>query len=245
MRLLLYNIAYGTGAPRHFGHSMVTMHRYIRPGAHHQRKLREFITSAQPDIVGLLEVDRGSMRTRQHDQVAEIAHALVHKEHYGNKYGLRSLLRRLPIVRHQGNAILTRYEGACVRHYFNSGIKRLVIEIQIGRLRFLLVHLAVSYRVRVRQYRLLGNLIGRATDPVVVGGDFNSFRGAHELEWLRENTGLYSANMECRPTFPSWRPRHEVDFVFCSPAIRVNDFQVMDHVRFSDHLPLYLDFDVA
>ena len=79
--------------------------------------------------------------------------------------------------------------------------------------------------------------------PVIVAGDFNTFWGTQELDQLLAATGLRSANSEAIPTFPSDRPRRELDFVLVGPEIEVSGFSVAD-IRCSDHRPLVCDFIV-
>jgi len=55
--------------------------------------------------------------------------------------------------------------------------------------------------------------------------------------------GLKSANVKRFPTYPSSKPRRHLDFILHSDKIDVHDFQV-PQVRYSDHLPLVMDFDV-
>ena len=56
--------------------------------------------------------------------------------------------------------------------------------------------------------------------------------------------GLTSANTEGIPTYPSRAPRKELDFVLYQEGIKVTRFEVPE-VRFSDHLPLVCDFELA
>ncbi len=245
MRFLLYNIAYCTGAPRGDRHNWLSLHRYLHLSRHHVTKVRDFVADLDPDVVGLLEVDTGSVRARRKNQVSEIARALTHAPYFDNKYGLHSLLRRLPIVRHQGNAVLTKDSSAHIRHYFTSGIKRLILEVEAGGVTFFLVHLAISRRKRELQYQSLAQLLGRPSGPVILAGDFNTFGGREELAELSKATGLQPPFAEFAPTYPSWAPRHELDFILCSPAIRVQSYNILDEIRYSDHLPLLLDFTLS
>ena len=66
----------------------------------------------------------------------------------------------MPIVRKQGNAFLAapRVEGERF-HYFDTGIKRLIIELELDDVCMFLVHLALKYRQRQYQLRYLHDLI--------------------------------------------------------------------------------------
>jgi len=243
MRLLVYNIAYGTVPPRSARGALLTPFHFFRSSKRHFSRIVRFIEALTPDIVGLVEVDVGSVRTRRMNQAAEIARGLEHQPWYAPKYGTRRYPRYLPILRHQTNAILAREGlGAKTHHYLPRGFKRLVLQAELDGITLLLVHLPLRKRARQVQIRALARLVNDASRPVVLAGDFNVFGGCRELHDLMATTGLQTANPEHVPTFPSWRPRHELDFVLHSPAVSVTRFQVLDEVHFSDHLPLVLDF---
>ena len=91
--------------------------------------------------------------------------------------------------------------------------------------------------------RHLHELVKRASKPVIVAGDFNTFWGDHEIYLFMEASGLKSANRLGLPSYPSRNPRKELDFVLYSNGIEVTQFDVPD-VRFSDHRPLICDFQV-
>ena len=115
MRLLLYNIRYavGGGASMHMplpGAGYVLGNQSVLPD------ITQFIKSVDPDIVGLIEVDTGSIRSRKVNQAEKIAADLGMNTSYETKYGTKSLNKMLPIVRKQGNAF-----GPCFR--FRLGFK--------------------------------------------------------------------------------------------------------------------------
>ena len=105
------------------------------------------------------------------------------------------------------------------------------------------MHLSLKFRHRHDQLRHLHELVKRASKPVIVAGDFNTFWGDHEIYLFMEASGLKSANRLGLPSYPSRNPRKELDFVLYSNGIEVTQFDVPD-VRFSDHRPLICDFQV-
>ena len=106
-----------------------------------------------------------------------------------------------------------------------------------------LVHLSLKFRHRQYQLRSLHDLIVRSKKPVIVAGDFNTFWGNHEIYLFMRAAGLVSANGHGLPSFPSRKPRVELDFILVSEGIEVSNFRVPD-VRFSDHRPIVCDFKV-
>lgn len=208
-------------------------------------EITRFIKSVDPDVVGLIEVDTGSIRSRKVNQAEKIAADLGMNTSYETKYGEKSFNQMLPIVRKQGNAFMAapRVHGEKF-HYFDTGIKRLIIELEMDDFAIFLVHLSLKYRHRHLQLRRLYDLIQETSKPVVVAGDFNTFWGEHEIYLFMKAAGLMSANVESRPTYPSRAPRKELDFVLYQDGINVTNFEVPD-VRLSDHLPLVCDFELA
>jgi len=244
MRLLLYNIRYavGGGASMHMplpGAGYVLGNQSVLP------EITRFIKDVDPDIVGLIEVDTGSIRSRMVNQAEKIASDLRMNTSYETKYGSRSFNQVLPIVRKQGNAFMAaqRVHGEKF-HYFDTGIKRLIIELEMAEFAVFLVHLSLKYRHRHLQLRRLYDLIEVTEKPVIVAGDFNTFWGENEIYLFMRAAGLRSANVDGLPTYPSRAPRKELDFVLYQDGITVNSFEIPD-VRLSDHLPLICDFEVS
>jgi len=243
MRLLLYNIRYavGGGASMHVplpGAGYVLGNQSVLP------EITRFIKSVDPDVVGLIEVDTGSIRSRKVNQAEKLAADLGMNTSYETKYGSKSLNQMLPIVRMQGNAFMAaeRVHGERF-HYFDTGIKRLIIELEMDDFAIFLVHLSLKYRHRHLQLRHLYDLIQKTEKPVVVAGDFNTFWGDNEIYLFRRAAGLTSANSRNLPTYPSRSPRKELDFVLYQQGIKVTHFEIPD-VRLSDHLPLVCDFEI-
>ena len=243
MRLLIYNIRYGTGTGSKF-HLPLPFLGYLRNTSANLQRITDFIKGYEPDIVGLIEVDSGSFRTDRSNQAEQIANALDHFHVYQGKYGSKSLLGRLPVFSKQVNAFLTSNEIRTPRfHYFREGVKRLVIELELNDLTVFLVHLSITFRHRHHQLRDLYALVKGANRPVIVAGDFNPLWGDTEMELFLAATGLRNANARSLPSFPSWMPHRQLDFILHSPNIRINRFEI-PHIRLSDHLPLVCVFEV-
>ncbi len=243
MRLLLYNIRYGVGAGASM-HMPLPGAGYILGNKDVLSEIVAFIKSADPDIVGLIEVDTGSIRSRKINQAETIATELGMNSSYETKYGARSLNQLVPIIRKQGNAFLAapRVHGETF-HYFDTGIKRLIIELEMETFAVFLVHLSLKYRHRHLQLRKLYDLIEETSKPVIVAGDFNTFWGENEIYLFMRAAGLRSANTRSLPSYPSRAPRKELDFILYQDGIQVTNFEIPD-VRHSDHLPLVCDFEI-
>ncbi len=243
MRLLLYNIRYAVGGGASM-HMPLPGAGYVLGNQNVLSEITTFIKSVDPDIVGLIEVDTGSIRSRMVNQAEKIAADLGMNTSYETKYGEKSINKILPIVRKQGNAFMAaaRVHGENF-HYFDTGIKRLIIELEMEEFAVFLVHLSLKYRHRHLQMRTLYDLIEDTEKPVIVAGDFNTYWGENEIYLFMKAAGLQSANQDGAPTYPSRAPRKELDFILHQDGINVSHFEVPE-VRYSDHLPLICDFDV-
>lgn len=242
MRLITYNIAYGTGSPKSMPRNILTSTRYLRTGSRHFfDKISRFVGAYEPDILALVEVDTGSFRTGGEDQVQTLAMKLEAYRYNRVKYAANSLGRRLPILKNQSNAVLSRDGSDTVRFYdFPVGFKKLVIELVRQDFSLWLVHLALRAKTRAAQLEYLKTLIDPAR-PFIVTGDFNTLKGERELESFSRSLSLTNPNGDFQPTFPVWRPAKQLDFVLCSPGIHIDSFRI-PQIRCSDHFPLILDF---
>lgn len=243
MRLLLYNIRYAVGVGASM-HMPVPGAGYVLGNQKVLVEITRFIKSVDADIVGLIEVDTGSIRSRNVNQAEKMAADLGMHSSYEIKYGSKSLNNLLPIVRKQGNAFMAaaRIHGERF-HYFDTGIKRLIIELEMEDFAIFLVHLSLKYRHRHLQLRHLYDLIVAMDKPVIVAGDFNTFWGENEIYLFMRAAGLTSANVDRIATYPSRSPRKELDYILVQKGIEVTGFDV-PAVRHSDHLPLICDFNV-
>lgn len=238
---MLYNIRYGTGGRR----LLLPFGGYLRRTRRNLEQICLFLQSKAPDIVGLVEVDAGSFRTGRENQAHTIGDLLGHYHIYRSKYADNTRAHLIPILNKQGNAFLTRNTITNAKyHYFDSGAKRLIIELELENLVIFLVHLALRYRTRQGQLADLHTLVRGTHKPHIVAGDFNARWGDQEIRLFLAATKLTNADPTGRPTFPSWAPKRQLDFVLHSPDVKVRDFQI-PVVTYSDHLPVVCDFEIG
>ena len=243
-RVLVYNIAYGSGAPSSFTENILKIHRYLKRPDKNIKKISEFIDNSNADIVGLIEIDTGSLRTSSVNQAETIGKQSCHYTHCLTKYGGNITSKIIPILRKQGNAVLTRDKNSNgIYHYFPGGFKKLIIELDMGDFRFFLLHLSLTKSARKMQFAHMANLLSAKRCPVIIAGDFNAFNGVSELRYMKNQLGLKNPNVDKKPTYPSWNPKHQLDFILCSKEIQVKNFEV-PQINLSDHLPLILDFEI-
>ena len=78
-------------------------------------------------------------------------------------------------------------------------------------------------------------------------GDFNTFGGPKEIQKLLKKTHLQDKSKldkySLMLTEPTAHPVRRLDYVLTSDRITVKKYQVLNF-PFSDHMPLYVDFNV-
>lgn len=243
MRFLLYNVRYCAGIGSRF-HLPVPYAGYFKRTTGNLECIMTFIESVQPTIVGLIEIDSGSYRSENVCQADIIARELGFSHVVESKYGNGSFAQRFPLLKNQGNALLTKHDILEHRfHYFEHGVKRLVIETRLPEATVFLVHLSLTYRKRQYQLRDLHKLISNVKGPLIVAGDFNVLWGDGELELFLAATGLKSANPLGFPSHPSRFPKRQLDFILHSPDMEPTNFSIPT-VAYSDHAPLVCDFQM-
>jgi endonuclease/exonuclease/phosphatase family metal-dependent hydrolase len=241
MRLLLYNIRYGTGH-RNGYHLPVPFAGFFKHTTVNLQRIINFIGSINPDIVALVEVDSGSYRTKHFCQAQVIADKLGYNCIVESKYRDGSLANRIPVLRQQCNAMLTKQNIEDIHfHYFEQGVKRLVLQTDLRAVAIFIVHLSLKYRHRQNQLEQLHALTRDLDKEVIIAGDFNTFWGSRELNLFLAATGLKNANVTNAPSHPSHAPLRQIDFILHSPGIRIDTFYIPE-VRLSDHSPLVCDF---
>ena len=244
MRFMLYNIRYGTGSGWRF-HLPFPFSGYLRPTERNLARIARFMQSLEPDIIGLVEVDNGTFRSGKRNQAEVIAEEMGYTHVYQSKYGEEHFSQNLPLMKKQGNALITNQSIVAQDfHYFQNGIKRLVIELEFDDFVVFLVHLSLKYRHRQYQLRDLYEMFSSTPKPTIVAGDFNAFWGDKELDLFLAATGLRNANTSGAPTYPSRTPSRQLDFILHTSDIEITGFQI-PRVRFSDHRPVVCDFTVT
>ncbi|MCL7488777.1 MAG: endonuclease/exonuclease/phosphatase family protein [Desulfobulbaceae bacterium] len=243
MRFLLYNVRYCAGIGARF-HLPIPYAGYLKRTTCTLECIKSFIQSVQPSIVGLIEIDSGSYRTENLCQADVIARELGFAHVVETKYADGSFAHKLPLLRKQGNALLTNHTILGHRfHYFQEGFKRLVIEVRLSDVTIFLVHLSLRFRKRQNQLERLYKLVRDVQGPLIVAGDFNVLWGDREIELFLAATGLKSANFGGLPSHPSRLPKRQLDFILYSDDLEPCNFDIPE-VAFSDHAPLVCDFKV-
>ncbi|MEJ2061263.1 MAG: endonuclease/exonuclease/phosphatase family protein [Gammaproteobacteria bacterium] len=239
LRLLTYNIQVGINTSR-YRHYLTHSWKHLLPSVQRERNLERiarFIKSF--DIVGLQELDAGSLRSLYVDQAELLA------RNSGLDYWYTRINRRLGALAQHSQAVLTRYPAlSATEHRLPTRVPgRGALEISLGNelmsLQIIQVHLSLSRNVRHRQLEYIAELVKQKRYSVVMG-DFNAPPDSPEIRAFQQATGLVAPEAEDRHTYPSWRPVHRLDHILFSPELQVLESHVYT-LNYSDHLPVGVD----
>ncbi|QQG38899.1 MAG: endonuclease/exonuclease/phosphatase family protein [Candidatus Woesearchaeota archaeon] len=250
VRVIVYNIGYCQGISGNWWQYLKFWTTFFHPRKI-ERSIIEELKKHNPDIIGLIEIDFGSIRSRK-DMANFFARNLnmgyvVQKIKYPKK-GLLKLFHLIPILRKQGNAIISKYPLENIRyHHLSVGTKRTVIEASIKipkKITILLAHLALGKNTRLIQIKELTNIVKKIKNSVILMGDFNTFDGKKEINDLLINTNLndkYNISSKNINTYPSFTPNKRIDYILTSNKLKVKQHKPLK-LKLSDHLPVLLDF---
>ena len=235
----------------------------IKSGIYHPDGLEavaRVLEEADPQVVALQEVDRGTRRARAEDQTAWLAARLEMPHHCfgpatpwdgGGEYGV-ALLSRLPLESPRVEHLWVP-QGDGVPHGAREPRVLLSAEIEAEgsgqRLTVMVTHLGLTDDQRLRQARQLLSQVGeRDGAPVVLAGDFNGHPDSPEVQLLAGTLHDVLGDLpeSERVTFPSGDPEmhgedflaRTIDYIFVNSATEVESARVIaDYSLASDHNP--------
>lgn len=223
-------------------------HEYVTKSWKHLLPLRERVSNLNRiadlikdyDVVGLQEVDSGSLRTGFLDQTEYLAHQ-------GRfPFWFRQINRSFGKIAKHSNGVLCRVEPTSVIDHKLPGLRgrgAMLVEFETNKdpLVVCIMHLALGKRARTLQMSYIGNLV-KEYSQLVVMGDFNCGTEASELQHLIKNTHLRLPT-EDQHTFPSWRPKRKYDHILVSESLVLSSAKVLSATH-SDHLPISVTIEL-
>lgn len=199
--------------------------------------VRQLIAAEDPDVVGLVEVDRRWL--------AGVAPAVA-----GYPGRIES-----PRDDNFGVALYARGELRGAAEIVGGELPTVFAELALrgARLRVILTHPPppVSRGVLAMQYAQLAALARRVPgpEPVILMGDLNATPWSQPLRWLHDHTGLcdsragFGMQLSWNARAPAQLLRIPIDHLLASCTIGVADRRIGSAVG-SDHLPVLLDLVV-
>ena len=192
------------------------------------------------DVVGLQEVDSGSLRTGFLDQTEYLAHRARFP------YWYRQVNRSFGKIAQHSNGVLSRIRPHSVDEHKLPGLRgrgAMLVELPTNRdpLLVCIMHLALGKRARRLQLAYISELV-KEYSQLVVMGDFNCGSNSKELIELVDSTHL-KLPVENLKTFPSWRPNRKFDHILISESLKLQKTEVLEHTH-SDHLPICVEIEL-
>ncbi|WP_158772447.1 endonuclease/exonuclease/phosphatase family protein [Cobetia sp. L2A1] len=238
LRILTFNMQVGihTAAWHHY---VTRGWQHLLPHPKRRRRLELIAGAITPyDIVGLQEVDGGSFRSGNVNQVDSLADTAEFPYHY------QQLNRNLGRLAQHSNGLLSRLPISHLEEHRLPGTLpgRGAIHARFGdgehALHVFVTHLALGARIQRRQLDYLGELIAPLKN-VIVMGDLNC-----TLAQLRLHKDFCEA-LDSRPSkainsYPAWQPSRGLDHILVSSTLRLSHPGTLSHL-FSDHLPMAVE----
>jgi len=235
LRLLSYNIQTGI-ATRRFHHYLTHSWKHIFPHGERIENLNRIARMVHDyDVVGLQEVDGGSLRSGFINQTEYLAVRASFPFWYDQTN------RNLGKIAQHSTGLLSRFPTAEITEHklpgFIPGRGALTVEFATAGdpLILVILHLALSKRARKRQLDYVGELLGDYKHAIVMG-DMNCKPDSNEMVSLMENSQLVEPTSALH-TFPSWRPLKNIDHILVSSTLSVEEVKVLNY-PLSDHLPI-------
>jgi endonuclease/exonuclease/phosphatase family metal-dependent hydrolase len=236
LRVLSYNIQAGVDT-QHYRHYLTQSWKHVLPHRERLLNLNRIATLlGEYDLVGLQEVDSGSLRSGFVDQTEYLAHRA------GFPYWFQQVNRSLGKFAQHSNGLLSRQRPRRVIEYRLPGLPgRGAIFALYGHddgLVVCIMHLSLGKRARLRQMAYIGERLQEYPHAVVMG-DLNCSCDSREMRLLMERAGLQEPSCE-KSTFPSWRPMRKIDHILVSESLDIQNPRVVNY-PLSDHLPIGID----
>nr|WP_246585384.1 endonuclease/exonuclease/phosphatase family protein [Thiorhodospira sibirica] len=240
LKILSYNIQVGIAAQR-YRHYLTNSWKHFLPYGGRLDNLdsiARFINAF--DIVGLQELDAGSLRSN----FINLAEYLAQRAAFPHWYHRTN--RNLGQLAKHSLGLLSRYQPhTVIAHKLPSSIPgRGALEAHFGNpytgqtLVVVLVHLSLGRRSRRMQLEYIAEVL-REHQHVVVMGDMNTPAHSTEIQRLLYTTGLQSPSTLSN-TYPSWRPQQALDYILCTPGLEITQARAYN-VNYSDHLPISVE----
>ena len=238
IRLLSYNVQAGISTAR-YRHYVTHSWKHVLP--HPQRfsnldRVARLVSDY--DVIGLQEVDAGSLRSGYVNLTQYIS------ERAGLPFWYDQTNRRIGRIARHSTGLLSRFEPTeIVEHRLPGRIPgRGAMFIRYGNRReslvVLILHLALSQRARMRQLDYVSEIVNEYPN-VVLMGDMNCRSKSAEMDLLINRT-LMREPFHDLHTFPSWRPQHNIDHILVTPTLKVDNVRVLNY-SLSDHLPVSME----
>ena len=235
IRLLSYNVQAGISTER-YRHYVTRSWKHVLPHAQRFSNLDRVARLIKDyDIVGLQELDAGSLRSGY----INLTEYLSEKSHM--PFWSDQTNRRIGRFARHSTGVLSRFHPTeIIEHRLPGRIPgRGALFIRYGNrhdsLVVLILHMALGRRARLRQFDYISEIVNEYRH-VIVMGDLNCPSQSTEMDYLINRT-MMTEPIHDVCTFPSWRPQRNIDHILVTPTLQVDHVRALDF-PLSDHLPV-------
>lgn len=231
LRTLSYNIHHGVGMD-----NILDLDR-----------IADVIAKADPDIVGLQEVDKHyASRSNWEDQGKYLAEKLDMHYAYGANLNYAPVSQSPEMARRQyGTAILSKYP---IEAYENvhldslgkeqRGLLQATIRVDGVQVHFYTTHLGLTPEERTVQVKQVLQLVSQRKGPSIIVGDFNAWSLSKAMKPILSEYWDAFAKKSFANTSNSKFPYQRIDYILAK-ADRVQfSSQKVLRTKASDHLPI-------
>jgi|GEM_PF-1928870 len=241
LKLLSWNIFWGLGYPKSQLNQTLkgSSYFYKRNTQKNINQIANLINSLNPHFVAFQEIDGGSLRNGQYNQVQDLTKQLSMNYSY---YAVeKDWLRYF----NDGNALISTYRPLFVKveilpfkvekrnaifsNYIIGKKKVTIITMHLG------AHKSGKTE-RLQQVKSLAEKINKLKNPVILMGDFNCEPSDEEFQYLIKNTEM--KNLINIKTYPTYNPKNIFDNILISKSIKSVKVQVIK-TKLSDHFPVF------
>lgn len=239
-KVLTYNIQVAMSSKSIRHHLLHSWHHFF-PHPHRQANLGQIAEVIKPyDVVALQELDAGSFRSEyvnQVDYLAELAGFSHSQQQTTRNLGpfaqhAKGLLSRLPILDYHHYLLPSRLPG--------RGITTFILGSEEQNIFVVNAHLSLGKRAQQLQLSFIADLVAKHKNAIVLG-DLNLTPATLEKSPLHE--AQLKSVLADAPTYPSWKPTKQLDYILVSSNIKILDAAVIP-CDYSDHLPVYAELEL-
>jgi len=241
LRVMSYNVQVGIATERAH-HYVLHSWKHVLPHTHRLQNLDKVARLIkQFDIVGLQELDAGSLRSNY----INLAEYLADRAQF--PYWYTQVNRNFGRFAQHSSGLLTRYKPTEVVDIRLPSLipGRRAIMARYGQednaLAVFIIHLSLGKRARLNQLDYIADLVNQYPHAILMG-DLNCQTHCDEMQLLFNKTHMHEPLQEVH-TFPSWRPQHHIDHILVTSDLTVKSIDVLNHA-YSDHLPIVMEVEL-
>lgn len=209
----------------------------------------EVIRNANPDMIGIQEVDREwSSRSQFKDVVTELA------ERLGMFYTFAPSMDKAPGTPGEkfGNAILSKYpidevwSRLLPADGMGRGMVGVCLHINGFPVNFVTTHLGLSKSDRLNQVDEILKALEEVSGPTIITGDWNVNDQAEEVSAMTrafQDTQAVAGKSGIGTFYRKDGTRERIDFIFASPEFGVDSVDIPEVIA-SDHLPVVANLNL-